>query len=295
MNNTTNVPIVTAYFSHSGSCLYVNEGTIALPTSPDEMLWLMKKQHKTYGQAEAQWEKIFWQNDIAMNTQIERPKVLKQPEHLNRVSFDGYECDSFDRVVKIVQFFGKSGREYLSNQALVTYYYDNKDLCSFQIYTNLKHTLAEIEQFESSLNATARERRAFMGWYLAGNSMFENPFGFTGREKTVDYFRAYRITYLFDVLHEEDGVYERYENCFVRENEYEFLDDISDNMFYKMYEKDIVDDPDDDLDDDPDYDPDDDPDDELFYKIFYDPDFEPTDDTNKILDWIEKQFPILIF
>ena len=280
------VPILTAYFSYSGSCLYMNEGTIVLPTSPDNMLRLMKTQHKTCGQAEAQWKKVFWQNDIALNTQIEQPRVLKKPDQLNRISFDGYERDSFGRVVKIVQFFGKSGREYLSNQALVTYYYNNKELCCFQICINLKHTLTEIEQFETTRKATAMECRAFMGWYLAGNSMFENPFGFSVRGKPLDYFRAYRFAYTFDGFREDDEVYRKYEDCFVHENGYEILDNISDSLFYEMYEKDIDDDLDDDLDDCLGYDPDD-----PRYKMLCDPNYDPTEDTDdgeEIQDWIEE-------
>ena len=293
MNNVTDVPIVTAYFSHSGSCLHMNEGTIALPTSPDNMLRLMKKQHKTCGQAEAQWKNIFWQNDIAMNTQIEQPKVLEQPDHLNRVSFDGYERDSFDRVVKIVQFFGEFGKEYLSKQAIVTYYYNNKKLCSFQINTNLKHTLTEIEQLESSAKATAMECRAFMGWYLAGNSMFENPFGFTVHGKPLNYFRAYRFAHMFDGFCEDGSVYKKYGDCFVRENGYEILDDISDKSFYAMYAKDMDDEIDDVPDDGLGYDPDD-----PRYKILTDPNYDPIEDTDsgdQIMDWIEDLVPRLIW
>lgn len=226
------VPILNAFFTSAGLCLHMNEGTLDLPMSPGAMQRMM---YKSSDSAELGWKKYFLQNDLEKNVLFEQPHVLRSTSQLNMVSYDCWDPGTFDRFVKIVQFFENSSEEQPSSQALVSYYYDNKKLCSIQACFNFKNTISEIKHYEKCIEASIDEHKALTGWCLAGNSLSDNPFGFSNSAKLLSYIKAYRIATLDSSQKADKNVYLNNERCFVYERDEDIYDEISEILFENSY------------------------------------------------------------
>lgn len=224
------VPILNAFFTSTGMCMHINEGTLDLPMSMEAMQKQLKAQGKSLVSAELCWKKYLLQHDLTQNMQFEQPRVLKDPAQLNNVSCDCWEPGSFDRIVRIVQFFRKSTKEFLDNQALVSYYYNNVKLCSFQVCISLKLSISELALYEHYIRSTMDEHRALMGWYLSGNSLLKNPFGYAKKGQQICYIKAYRraIREFPQQMAQKGKVL--CGNCFAYEHEDEICDDIIDGL-----------------------------------------------------------------
>ena len=228
-------PVLNAFFTPTGLCLHMNEGTLNLPVFPNDMRKQLKMMYKSSDLAELSWEKYFLQNDLEKNVLFERPHVLKSTSQLNMVSYDCCDRGTFDRIVKIVQFFKNSSEEQLGSQALVSYYYDNKRLCSIQACFNFKNTISEIKQYEKCVKATIEEHKALTGWCLDGNSISDNPFGFSDSEKLLNYIKAYRIATLNSSQKADKNVYLNNERCFAYERDEDIYDEVSEMLFENAY------------------------------------------------------------
>lgn len=238
------VPILKAFFTSTGMCMHLNEGTLDIPMTPEAMQKQLKVQSKSLASAELCWKEYFLQHDLTQNMQFEQPCVLKDPTQLNKVSCDCWEPGSFDRIVRIVQFFRKSAKEFLDSQALVSYYYNNVKLCSFQVCISLKSSISKVLQYEHHIRSTMDEHKALMGWYLSGNSLLENPFGFTRNGQQICYIKAYRRAVWKFPQHMAQKGKVLCGNCFAYEHEDEIYDDViaglCEDTFYD-YMMDVVD------------------------------------------------------
>lgn len=80
------------------------------------------------------------------------------------------------KIRKIVDFFDSELHCYpFPNSAKVTYLLNSKVLCQFDVEYFFEEDLKTVQEYAADLNASDKEKRDLLKWYLTGHTILSNP------------------------------------------------------------------------------------------------------------------------
>lgn len=171
------------YFNASARCLLKKNTVISLP---DQIELLMRKYQASsldLVHFQLMWRELLKKYDMPKNAELEnydpdihnlgimRP-IRRKSKILDEEAFSGDKpC-----LLKIIQFYYDDiPCCFAYNPAVVTYYYGNTLLCSFDMYYELCQSLGEIEHYANDYDANDYEFSQLMNACIMGESIYSNP------------------------------------------------------------------------------------------------------------------------
>ena len=216
-------PILIAFFTAAGKCLMKSISSFLLPFFPSELQDELDCNCADKAHRQMRWTQFFQIYDTAQNVLLDArygiPHTytkLKSTRWRKTLAPLNSQMDS-PHFTKIVQFYYNNLHESpWVNPAVVSYYYDDKLLCKYNIFVKLKSSFKEVLQEMIIYRATKYERNEIMRWVLWGRDIKRNPLEEVFNGDFIHYLReeTSETYYAHDRLWNDDEAEDAEDCCY---------------------------------------------------------------------------------